>query len=197
MWKDALEYLLNTAADHGILKIVLIVVLIVLVIFILMGITLAKFINFFKSELVKYSSENTEEEKKEELLLQNQKEIAELRSDMNDSLMRIESYVEKIASNDEKQNKIIQDQLAHTISDACNKILDRDVPMIKASELQTILRLYKSYSEPPINGNSFIHILVLRCTKLPISNDGTEGYISNYIEIKEELENMEDEENAI
>lgn len=187
----AIEYLLDRAKGDGILEVVLIVVAIVLILFILIALSMLKFVKFFKDQVNIQTNNMEEDKKKEELLIQNQKDLAELRSDMNDSLMRIETMIEKIANNDDKQNSIIQDQLAHTITETCNKVLEREDQSIKASELQTILRLYNSYSKPPINGNSFVHILVLQCTKLHIVKDGTEEYIENYSHIQDELNELE------
>lgn len=187
----AIEYLLDRAKGDGILEVVLIVVAIVIALFIILAFSMLKFIKFFKGQVDIQTNNVEEDKKKEELLLQNQKDLTELRSDMNDSLMRIENMIEKIANNDDKQNSIIQDQLADTLTERCNKALERENRSIKASELQTILRLYNSYSKPPINGNSFVHILVLKCTKLNIVKDGTEGYMANYSHIQDELNELE------
>lgn len=188
-----LTFLFERAANNGSLESVLNTFLIISIEIIVAVIVFCKIMKTIKSKFAEYSVEKEEEDKKCEILMQNTNDIIELRADMNDSLTRIEKAIENLADNDIKQNLIIQDQLAHTITDTCNRVLERDPGYIKASELQTILRLFKSYSSPPINGNSYVHILVKKCTKLPMSNDGTEGYMSEYTYIKDALDQMFDD----
>lgn len=189
--EEVINYLLERATGDGIIEAVLIVLVLVSVEIVAAAIIIFKVSKVLKSRFNIYAEERDEEIKRTNLIMQNEKNIIELRSDMNDSLTRIETIVEELVENDEKQNLIIQDQLAHSITSACNKILDREEPYIKASELQTILRLYNAYSKPPINGNSFVHILVKECIAFKIVNDGTEGYISEYMHIKDELDKMD------
>lgn len=183
---DVINNVIDKSYNDNIMGVVLLVFILVMVLLGGSAIGIFKLLKVMKPKMDEYADSKMEEANCQKQIKQNSDEILELRADMNDAIQRIENIVTKIEEIDDVQNVVLCNTLGHMITTMCNEALDKKE--IKASELQTILRLYKSYSSPPLNGNSYVHILVIKAKDLPLVNDGTESYLHEYESISKDLE---------
>lgn len=183
---DVINNVIDKSYNDNIEGVVLLVFILVMVLLGGSAVGIFKLLKIMKPKLDEYTESRIEETNYHKQIQQNNADILELRADTNDALKRIEEVVTKIEEIDDVQNIVLCDTLGHMLTTMCNDALDKKE--IKASELQTILRLYKSYSKPPLNGNSYVHILVIKAKDLPLVNDGTESYLHEYEHISRDLE---------
>lgn len=171
-----IDDLYTASKNHGILD-TLFLDLVVLVAFVILLIIAVKWIwKKVKPMIMVYVKYEEEKNEMAEMMAKTTKELTELRSDMNDALSRIEDSIITLSKNDKIQQSTTADLFAGMLTDTCNRCIDRG--FIKDSELQGIIRLYKTYSSEPLNGNSYIHILVDKCIALDKESDGTGHYFT-------------------